>query len=408
MVIATKTLKLAFHRLNQSKQDEFVRLQAINTQLANQILLTPKKDRKNITTAAFKEIELGSAWVNQTIRNAKANTNVKKFKNLPLETNNQNWTLHKVGNTYSVAFGLIRGVRKRIPLQVDPAVHQLWLDAILEGNAKQGTIKITKSKRGIWYALLSVSMEVPDAVETGTWTGVDRGQNIPAVAALPDNGRLVFFQAKQIQHIRREKAKRRAKLQKLGKKRVVKKMEQREKRTVTHINHTISKRIVSLAKRHNTGLRLEDLSGIRKSRQRKKTKSDAGKNRDFWPYYQLETFCKYKSELSSVAFEKVPAAYTSKTHHKCGRIGVRDKHDFYCSHCDRHEHADGNAARNIGGYVGMFCEVEFSADESSKGVSVEGISVHPYGLPGTALRAKSDDPDAHENSVREADPQGSA
>src|SRR4051812_47256789 len=107
MATATKTLKLAFHRLNKSKAAEFERLQAINTDLANRVLAVPKKDRRALTTASFKDIELGSAWINQTIRNANAKTKVKKFKRLPLETNNQNWTLHKVGETYSVSFGLV-------------------------------------------------------------------------------------------------------------------------------------------------------------------------------------------------------------------------------------------------------------------------------------------------------------
>jgi len=33
--------------------------------------------------------------MNQTIRNARAKTGVTQFKVAPLETNNQNWTLHK-------------------------------------------------------------------------------------------------------------------------------------------------------------------------------------------------------------------------------------------------------------------------------------------------------------------------
>jgi putative transposase len=393
MVVATKTLKLAFHRLNQTKAAEFARLEAANTQLANRILALPKAERGKLTTAAFPEVEIGSGWVNQTIRNTNARTKIKRFARLPLETNNQNWRLHKVGDTYSVAFGLLRGIKKRVPLAVSNSVHQEWLDAILSAKAKPGSIKLSRSRRGVWYVLISVSMDVPDAVQTGKWIGVDRGQNIPAVAALPDNGRLVFFQAKCIQHMRRENAKRRKKLQRLGKHRTVRKMEQRERRTVTHINHRISKQIVDLAERNGCGIRLEDLSGIRKTaKQRKTTKSDAGKNRDYWPFFQLETFCLYKSKLRSVATEKVEAPYTSKTHHTCGRIGVRNRHDFYCAHCDEHEHADGNAARNIGAWVGMFCAIE-----PSKGVPVEGTSAPSYGRSDTAL-----------NSVSNANSQGLA
>lgn len=393
MATATKTLKLAFHRLNRAKAAEFARLQAVNTELANQVLVLPKKERRALTTASFRDVELGSAWINQTLRNANAKTKVKRFKRLPLETNNQNWTLHKVGETYSVSFGLVRGIKKRVPLAVSPSVHREWLDAVLDGRAKPGSIKLARSKRGVWYAMISVSMEVPDAADPGGWIGIDRGQNIPAVAALPDGGRLVFFQAKRIQHLRRENGKRRQKLQQLGKHRAVRKMEQRERRTVTHINHTISKRIVGLASRTGHGIRLEDLTGIRQnSRQRKTTKSDNGQNRDYWPFFQLETFCFYKARLQGVAVEKVPAPYTSKSHYPCGRLGARKGNDFYCAHCDRHEHADGNAARNIGGYVGLFCAVE-----PSQGMSVEGMSAPPYGLPDTAP-----------NSVRDANPQGLA
>lgn len=84
-------------------------MQALNTALANEVLAKPKKERKALTTAAFRDVELGSAWVNQTLRTANAKTKVKHFRFLPLETNNQNWSLHKVGTTYSVGFGLLPG-----------------------------------------------------------------------------------------------------------------------------------------------------------------------------------------------------------------------------------------------------------------------------------------------------------
>lgn len=58
---------------------------------------------------------------------ANARTKVRQFRCLPLETNNQNWTLHKVGDTYSVSFGLRRGITKRVPL----AVHPLRLQPLM-------------------------------------------------------------------------------------------------------------------------------------------------------------------------------------------------------------------------------------------------------------------------------------
>src|SRR5207253_1334813 len=82
----------------------------------NGILALSQEERSDLTTAHFTNVEIGSAWMNQTIRNARARTKAKRFTVMLLETNNQNWTLHKVGDTYSVGFNLLRGVKKRIPL----------------------------------------------------------------------------------------------------------------------------------------------------------------------------------------------------------------------------------------------------------------------------------------------------
>ena len=386
MALVSRSLKLPFLRLNQSKAAEFLRLQTLNTKLANKVLSIPKAERNNLTTASFKDVEIGSAWINQTIRNANAKTKVKQFQCMPLETNNQNWTLHKVGETYSVSFGILRGIKKRVPLAVHEASHASYLDAVIAGTAKPGSIKLFRSRRGIWYALLSVSMEVPDAREVTSWIGVDRGQNIPAVAALPNGGRLFFFKAGRIKHIRGIYSKRRKVLQAAGKHRAVKKLDKHESRIVIHINHKISKEIVGLAARTGHGIRLEDLSGIRQNtRQRKTTKSDAGLNRDTWPFFQLETFIAYKAIHVQVPIEKIPAPYTSKTHHTCGHLGKRSGFDFFCSYCNKHEHADGNAARNIGGWVGLFC-----AWEPSTGSPVISDSALRYGVYGSPQNSVSD------------------
>lgn len=209
MAITTLTLKLPFLRLNQAKAREFLRLQELNTGIANQLLTIPKGERTKLTSKDFNSFEIGSAWINQTIRNANAAALVKQFKVLPLETNNQNWSLHKVSNTYSLGFGLLRGIKKRVPLEIHASCYnalnprnalahqskyQQILDGILDGSVQKGSIKLWRSKKGKWYALLSVSMEVPDADKpppvahggnpcvpvTGSqgWIGVDRGQNV--------------------------------------------------------------------------------------------------------------------------------------------------------------------------------------------------------------------------------------
>ncbi len=373
MATTSLTLKLPFLRLNQCKAIEFERLTTLNTEVANGLLEMPKKERSKYTSKDFKHIEIGSMWINQTIRNTNAATKVKYFKRLPLEINNQGWKIVKTGATYSLSFSLYRGRKKRIPLEIHFSSHQAILDKVINREAKQGSLKLWKSKKGIWYCLLSVSMDVPDAKKVNQWIGADRGQNHLCVASLPD-GMAKFWTFGDIRQIRRKYQKQRKSLQKAKKLKTLKRLESKERRTITHINQIISKQLVQLAVDYECGIRLEDLSNIRKtSKQRKKNKSDAAQNRDFWCYYQLENFILYKAQLAGIPVEKVPAPYTSKSCCKCGAIGSRNKHHFACKRCDSKYQSDWGASQNIGQWLGLKCSLVLEKDEDT----VSGVSPDP-------------------------------
>ena len=357
MAKLTLTLKLPFYRLNQSKAIEFERLTAINTNVANDLLLLDKKERKKLTSAAFKHVEIGSMWINQTIRNTNAKTKVKHFKRIWLEVNNQGYEVLKSGDLYTLCFSLYRGRKGRIPLEVHSASHTDVLDKIIAGGAKLGSLKLCKSKKRIWYALLTVSMEVPDAGEGFGWIGVDRGQNNIAVAALP-KGFGKFWKGGRVKNLRRQFQRTRKKLQQAKQLKEVKRLEQRERRIMTQINHVISKELVRFALDFEMGLRFEDLSGIRQtSIQRKKTKSDADKNRDSWAFYQLEIFTRYKAIRAGVPVESVPAPYTSKSDHRNGMIGKRNG-DWFKGFDGYRCNADWNASQNIGQWFGFSCSLD--------------------------------------------------
>jgi putative transposase len=358
MAELTITLKLPFYRLNQVKVLEFERLTAVNTQVANDLLGIDKKERKKLTSAAFKHIEIGSMWINQTIRNTNARTKAKHFKRMWLEVNNQGYEVLKSGDLYTLSFSLYRGRKGRIPLEVHSASHSEALDKLIAGEAKLGTLKICKSKKGIWYALVSVSMEVPDAVAVESWIGVDRGQNNIAVAALP-KGFGKFWKGGRVKGLRRQFQRTRKKLQEAKQLKEVKRLEQRERRIMTHINHVISKELVQFAKDFGMGLRFEDLTGIRQtSKQRKQTKSDAGNNRDSWAFYQLEQFTRYKAIRAGVPVQSVPAPYTSKSDHRNGVIGKRNG-DWFRGFDGYRCNADWNASQNIGQWLGFSCPLSF-------------------------------------------------
>ncbi len=380
MATISLTLKLPFLKLNQCKAIEFERLTTLNTLCANSLLEMPKEERSKYTSKDFRHIEIGSMWINQTIRNTNAATKVKHFKKLPLEVNNQGWKIIKTGKTYSLSFSLYRGRKKRIPLEIHQANQQEILDKVIAREAKQGSLKLWKSKKGIWYCLLSVSMDVPDAKKVNQWIGADRGQNHLCVASLPD-GMAKFWTFGNIRQIRRKYQKQRKSLQKNKKLKTLKRLESKERRTITHINHIISKQLVKFAVDYDCGIRLEDLSNIRKnSKQRKKNKSDAAQNRDFWCYFQLENFIVYKARLAGIPVEKVPAPYTSKSCYNCGSINNRNKHSYKCKRCNAKCHADWGASQNIGKWLGLQCSLVLEKD-----VSVMGISVQESGAHGTPL-----------------------
>jgi transposase len=360
MAQLTLTLKLPFLNLNHCKAVEFEQLTQLNTEVANNIVAMPRAARRQLTSKDFVSVEIGSGWINQTIRNANAKTKVKTFKRLPLEVNNQGWKVHKVGETFSLIFNPKRGRSKRLPLAVHQARHAETLSRLLNGTASPGSMKLWRSIKGVWYALLSVTLEVPDVQPVSGWIGVDRGQNNIAVASLP-NGQPKFFKAGVIGFIRKRYAKLRKELGEAKRTKTIKKIESSERRMVTHINHIISKELVQFAKHYGFGLCFEDLSGIRRtSKQRKSTKSKADKNRDFWPFYQLEQFTLYKAIAARVPTRKRPAPYTSKSCCKCGVLGNRNHDRFVCvnPHCGAKHHADWGASQTIGKWDGFACSLE--------------------------------------------------
>ena len=394
MAIATVTLKLPFLDLNQVKKDMFSEFEQLNTHIANGILTMPKEDAKKLTTKNFSDSPLASMWLNQTIRNAKAKTKVKHFKSLPLETNNQAWKLVKTGDTYSISFNITRIRSNRVPVKVHQSSHVQMLDKILNGEAKQGSLKIVCSKKGVWYACISVSWDVPDGQNTGRHLGIDRGQNVIAVAVTPE-GNARFFKAGQVKTIRRLYQKRRKSMQEQGKHKAVKALEQKESRRMRHINHCIAKEIVGFAKHHDCGIILENLTGIRKNaKQRKSTRSDASKNRDTWAYYDLELKIIYKALQESVYVGKRPPHYTSQTCSNCGHLNKRKRHDYHCSNCNRTVHADWNAASNLSQWDGRTCSLELK-----DGVPVMDTSVLKDGVYGTPLNLVSQI--SHKREVRQ-------
>ena len=199
--------------------------------------------------------------------------------------------------------------------------------------------------QGKW--ILAVCCEIPETEEftPSDWLGVDLG--LVNIAADSDGN---IHSGAEVERVRSKLAHRRANLQRRGTKaakRRLKKLAGKEARFRKHVNHNISKVLVSLAERTGRGLALEDLTHIRarvtaRRKQRARLHS--------WSFAQLRAFVAYKAKREGVPIAFVDPRNTSRGCSACGTIDARNRPDqvtFSCVSCGHEDHADINAARNI-------------------------------------------------------------
>ena len=198
-------------------------------------------------------------------------------------------------------------------------------------------------RKGKFYLFQTVDVVEDDVKDVETFIGVDMG--LLELAAL-SNGKT--FSSEKLTAYREKRQKVRSSLQSKctkNAKRVLKRLSGRERTTSTIINHTISKRIVSIAKMEGKGIAIEELKGIRFSANKKgkKFRTRIGK----WNFNQLRQFLSYKCLRAGVKLIAVPPYYTSKQCHQCLHIGNRQGKVFTCNNCNSVFDSDINAAKNI-------------------------------------------------------------
>ena len=191
-----------------------------------------------------------------------------------------------------------------------------------------------------------------------------------------------FFSGKQVKHRRRKFQQRRQQLQKAGKYRAVKKLEQKEQRWMRAVNHAVSRQIVDFADWQNADLVLEDLSGCRQTmKQRKKSRSDNAQSRHAWAYYDLGCKLEYKMAKLGRKVHIRPPHYSSKTSSVSGVIGKRDGHWFKCT-SGAILNSDFNAGRNLAIWDYRSCPVDFQKAASVIGTDnlLDGVFGNPRQL----------------------------
>ena len=200
-------------------------------------------------------------------------------------------------------------------------------------------------RNGKWF--LNITVDVPEdkEIEAVDVLGIDLG--IAEIAADSDGNKYSGAKLNKVRHRNRALRK---KLQRIGTKsarRLLKKRSRKESRFAADTNHTISRRIVSLAKRTNRMVAVEELTGIRsrvRARKRERTKLHS------WAFAQLGSFLEYKCARAGIPLLRIDPRNTSRQCSQCGhteKANRKSRDNFVCKSCGHTSHADTNGAANI-------------------------------------------------------------
>ncbi|KAK1178945.1 transposase [Streptomyces sp. NBS 14/10] len=198
---------------------------------------------------------------------------------------------------------------------------------------------------GKWFLIATCDLPDPEVYEPVDWIGVDRG--IVNLATTSDG---TNYQGRRLYRYRRWQARKRAELQRKtsrSARRRLARRKRKEQRHATHVNHRISKEIVSVAQRTGRGIAVEALGGIR---ERVRLRRDQRGTLSSWPFHQLGQHLAYKARRAGVPFLEVDAAYTSQRCPRCGhteRANRSARDHFRCRRCGLAGPADVVAGVNV-------------------------------------------------------------
>jgi putative transposase len=277
--------------------------------------------QKTLSSKDVKQFGLKSMISNQILRKYVKNKKVKSIKSIKLTIPNQG-------------------------IKVDKENHKITIPCIklILNYQFPDFEKINQIEIGKEYAYISVSIPEIETIKVENYIGVDRNTTGHiAVVANPATGKIWKLGKKGL-HIHNKYKNIRTSLQKQGKYKKVKQIKDRESKIVKDLNHKISRKIVDIAVKSSSGIKLEDLTGIRENKKQKRSFRYALHS---WSFYQLQMFVEYKAKLNGVKIAYIDPAYTSQSCSRCGLIGNRNGKMFKCS-CGHVDHADVNAAFNIG------------------------------------------------------------
>jgi transposase, IS605 OrfB family, central region len=202
-------------------------------------------------------------------------------------------------------------------------------------------------KHGEWqlhiHTKRDVESDTPEqaTTENGAVLGVDLGVNNLAVASTG-----TFWTGDEFDHWRREYENRRGNLQECGTRWAHENMQavgHKEEGRFKMTLHRIANELVQEARGHDCSvIAFENLNGIRE-----RTGASWGHK---WAFNRLYEYVKYKSVEYGINVQQVDPENTSRRCSTCGftHPDNRESESFACQKCGYENHADYNAAKNIG------------------------------------------------------------
>lgn len=237
--------------------------------------------------------------------------------------------------------------RIKVPFKVNN-----YFKKYLTKDWEYGSLELIKKDIN-YYLHITVSKE--DVKETPiaefkNIIGIDLGQNF--IATLYDSkGMVKFYKGRYLKDMRSNYKHLRKQLQEKGTHNAhnkIKTLNQRENRTIIHINHKISREIVDYAYKTKAIIVIENLTGINLSC---KVKKENKYYRVSWAFDQLQRFIEYKAEPLGLKVIYIDPRYTSQTCPKCGHTHKDNRnkklHTFKCKACGYTLNDDLIGAKNI-------------------------------------------------------------
>ncbi|MEW6207402.1 MAG: transposase [Acidobacteriota bacterium] len=207
-----------------------------------------------------------------------------------------------------------------------------------------------KQKNRVWYLHLTLTREIPDARGPET-IGVDSG--IKRVATV-NTGKV--FKGGRIKQLRRRRFHQRRSLKRhsegqsrsRNRRRLLKRLSEREKRAVEWMLWNIANEIVREAIKANaSAIAVEDLKHIR---ERIRVAKKQRLIQHGWPFSSLIAKIRHVASKAGIRVIEVDARNTSKRCSRCGhcdRGNRKSQSDFRCLRCGYSHNADLNASFNI-------------------------------------------------------------